>query len=198
MPGGRPGRRGPVERPPGRWAQRAAEALAKGHERTRASRARRPRPFTNRSEISPTARPGVGGHEGLPGMPSGRSWPARAEKISKSALTGALWRSGTVEVVLSEDQQAIFEQFHSEVEGHFGRDSLVGPVNSTWQFQLDGHPVTVLCDHNHMLQLAKAQAPKVREMEAHITRSLLLMCSTANVKWQTVWAGYICENRPTY
>ena len=96
MPGGRPGRRGPVERPPGRWAQRAAEAPAKGDERTRASRARRPRPFTNRSEISPTARSGVGGHEGLPGMPSGRSWPARAEKISKSALTGALWRAGTV------------------------------------------------------------------------------------------------------
>ena len=71
-----------------------------------------------------------------------------------------------------------------------------GSEDSTWQFQLDGHPVTVLCDHNHMLQLTKAQAPKVREMEARITRSLLLMCSTANVKWQTVWAGYICERRP--
>ena len=41
-----------------------------------------------------------------------------------------------IEVVLSEDQQAIFEQFHNEVEGHFGRDSLVGPVDSMWQFQL--------------------------------------------------------------
>ena len=101
MPGGRPGRRGPVERPPGRWAQRAAEALAKGHERTRASRARRPRPFTNRSEISPTARPGVGGHEGLPGMPSGRSWPARAGKISKKPLTGPLWHAGAVVLRLS-------------------------------------------------------------------------------------------------
>ena len=98
MPGGRPGRRGPVGRPPGRWAQRAAEAPAKGDERTRARRARRPRPFTNRSEISPTARPGVGGHEGLPGMPSGRSWPAGAGKISKEpfvhTLTAPLWRVG--------------------------------------------------------------------------------------------------------
>ena len=96
MPGGRPGRRGPVGRPSGRWAQRAAEAPAKADERTRASRARRPRPFTNRSEISPTARSGVGGHEGLPGMPSGRSWPARAGKISKKPLAASLWRSRTV------------------------------------------------------------------------------------------------------
>ena len=71
MPGGRPGRRGPVGRPPCRRAQRTAEAPAKGDKRTcvPVSCARRPRPFTSRSEISPTARPGVGGHEGLPGMP---------------------------------------------------------------------------------------------------------------------------------
>ena len=69
MPGGRPGRRGAVGRPPCRRAQRAVKAPAKGDKRTRASRARRPRPFTNRSEMSPTARPGVGGHEGLPGLP---------------------------------------------------------------------------------------------------------------------------------
>lgn len=106
--GGRPGRRGPVGRLSGRWAQRAAEAPAKANERTRASRARQPRPFTNRSEISPTARPGVGGHEGLPGMPSGRSWPARARKISKKPLTGALWRAGTVNCAQQTDTCMIF------------------------------------------------------------------------------------------